>query len=132
LRAGATTLSTGFSRASSIPVLTSLALENKKTGLKKIKEILVANHASAKKRARQNETRRLRNRAIRSRMRSAIKSFREAVDSGKSETKKEDLEKSYKSVVSVIQKTASKGVIPAKRASRVISRLALAMNRKAS
>ena len=45
----------------------------------------MANHKSAAKQARQNEKRRLRNRWWRARLRTAIKNFRTAVDSGETD-----------------------------------------------
>ncbi len=75
----------------------------------------MANHKSAKKRARQDEKRRLRNRAVKSRMRKLVKSAREGSDP-----------EGLKKAESALRKAASHGVIPKRRASRLVSRLARA------
>jgi small subunit ribosomal protein S20 len=89
---------------------------------------LVANHKSAKKRARQTLKRAHRNRNIRSRVKSAIRSVRSAVAAS-------DAEKSDAALgvaESVLRRAASKGAIPKKRASRQISRLTKSRNQLAS
>ncbi|NIA19368.1 MAG: 30S ribosomal protein S20 [Xanthomonadaceae bacterium] len=80
----------------------------------------MANHKSALKRMRQNEKRRLRNRQVVSHMRSSIKKFRLAAEEGGST---ETLQESLRQVSVIIDKAASKGVIPRNNASRKISRL---------
>jgi len=88
----------------------------------------LANHKSAKKRARQTLKRTERNRSTRSRVKSAVKSARSALaagDAGEAET-------ALKTAESVLRRAASKGVIPKKRASRCVSRLAKSQNRLAS
>mgnify|MGYP000034148671 FL=1 len=84
----------------------------------------MANHKSAEKRNRQAQVRRQRNRANRSRMKTAIKNLNEAIDSGNAEEAKSALA----SAVPVIAKTASKGTIHKKNASRKISRLTKRVN----
>lgn len=80
----------------------------------------MANHASALKRARQNEKRRLRNKAVRTRLRGAIKSVRQAL-----EAKDQEAARAALSVAEpIIDKAASKGVLPKRTAARRISRLA--------
>jgi small subunit ribosomal protein S20 len=79
----------------------------------------LANHKSAIKRAKQNELRRVRNRSRRTRMKHAIKSLEEALASRNPEQAASRL----KETISVIDKTASKGVIHKNHASRKISRL---------
>jgi len=77
------------------------------------------NTNSAKKRLRQNVKRRLRNRARRTRMRNAIRAFREAIETG-------DLERASQllpAAISVIDRTAGKGVIHRNQAARRKSRL---------
>ncbi len=88
----------------------------------------VANHKSAKKRARQTIKRTERNRHTRSRVKSAVKSARTALaagDTGESAT-------ALKAAEGVLRRAASKGAIPKKRASRSVSRLAKSQNRLAS
>lgn len=87
----------------------------------------MANHKSAKKRARQETKRQERNRDIASGMRTLVKQFRSAVESG-DESASERLKKAE----SAIRRAASKGVIPQRRASRSVSRLSKALGRSAS
>ena len=84
----------------------------------------MANHKSAIKRAKQSEQNRVRNRSRRTRMKHAIKSLEEALVSQNSELALSRL----KEAVSVIDKTASKGVIHRNLASRKISRLTRKVN----
>jgi small subunit ribosomal protein S20 len=87
----------------------------------------VANHKSAKKRARQTLKRTERNRHTRSQVKSAIKSARTALsagDTGETAT-------AVKAAEGVLRRAASKGAIPKKRASRSVSRLAKSQNRLA-
>jgi small subunit ribosomal protein S20 len=88
----------------------------------------LANHKSALKRARQSQTARLRNMARKSKAKSAVKELQSAISSGNMEQAKENLNKT----VSTLHKTASKGVIHKKKASRKISRLTRAVNRIAT
>jgi small subunit ribosomal protein S20 len=82
----------------------------------------VATHKSAKKRARQALKRRDRNRVHRSRMRTAVKQMRAALAEGDAEQSPELLRETE----GVLRRAVSKGVIPAERASRLVSRLARA------
>lgn len=84
----------------------------------------MANHKSAEKRNRQSQVRRLRNRANRSRMKTAIKNLNVAIESGNADEAKTMLA----ATVPVIAKTASKGTIHKKNASRKISRLTKKVN----
>ena len=84
----------------------------------------MANHKSAEKRNRQAQNRRLRNRINRSKMKNVVRSLNEAIDSGAVEEAKEALQVA----VPVIAKTASKGTIHKKNASRKISRLTRRVN----
>ena len=79
----------------------------------------MANHFSALKRARQTEKRTAQNRANKSRLRVALRGFREAVAGGNKET----AEQTYRTAVSVMDKSVQKGVIHANTASRYKSRL---------
>ena len=88
----------------------------------------MANHKSALKRARQNIVKRLRNMGYKTRVKKAVKEVRAAVVDNSAERAKESLIKT----VSIIQKTASKGVIHKKKASRKISRLARQVNQLTS
>ena len=78
------------------------------------------NHKSALKRMRQNEKRRLRNKAYKTRVKNMIKKVKFFVE-------KKDLENAIKSLseaTSLIQKVAAKGIIHKNNASRKISKLA--------
>ena len=78
----------------------------------------MANHKSAKKRARQTPVRQERNKGIRSRLRKAIKAARTAADGGA-----DDAPAKLRAAESELRRAASKGIIPARRASRLVSRL---------
>jgi small subunit ribosomal protein S20 len=85
----------------------------------------MAQHKSAVKRARQAEARRANNRQRRGRVRSAVKRVREALaakDGGSAASLLREAE-------SALRRAASKRVIPKKRASRRVSRLAKAAHR---
>ncbi|MDH3356025.1 MAG: 30S ribosomal protein S20 [Desulfobacteraceae bacterium] len=84
----------------------------------------MANHKSALKRARQNEIRRLRNKSVRTRVKSIVKDVRLSVseDSKEAALKKLDIAKTN------IDRAAQKGVIHKKTASRKISRLSKLVN----
>ncbi len=84
----------------------------------------MANHKSAIKRARQNEEQRIRNRSRKTRMKNMIRDLEEAIAGKTSENTAEELKKA----ISVIQKTASIGVIHKNTASRKISRLTRRVN----
>ena len=87
----------------------------------------MANHKSAKKRARQNIVRNTRNRSARSTVRTAIKKFRTAIEEG---TAKEALEPLFKSAQTLMSMAASKGLYHKNTASRTIGRLAVALNKQ--
>jgi len=84
----------------------------------------VANHKSAEKRNRQAQASRLRNRINRSKMKTVIRSLNDAIESGSVDDAKAALDLA----VPVIAKTASKGTIHKKNASRKISRLTKRVN----
>ena len=79
----------------------------------------VATHKSAEKRARQDAKRRDRNRVIKSRAKSTVKSLRADIDAGSAA-----LRDRLRETESVLRKAASRGAIPKRRASRLVSRLA--------
>lgn len=85
---------------------------------------MLANHKSALKRARQNEVRRIRNKSYKTRVKKAVKEVRAAVESNSVGQATE----SFSKAVSLVQKTASKGVIHKNKAARKISRLAHHVN----
>ena len=83
----------------------------------------MAHHLSAKKRIRQTAKRTLRNRALRSATRTAIKKFRLLLEQGDSE----NLKTAYPGVQKVIDKAVTKGILHRQTAARYKSRLALEM-----
>jgi small subunit ribosomal protein S20 len=85
----------------------------------------VANHKSAEKRNRQSQVRRIRNRANRTRMRNLIKAVDTAIEAGS----QEDAQVALKVALPIIAKTATKGTIHNKNASRKISRLTKRVNK---
>jgi len=87
----------------------------------------LANHASALKRARQNEVKRVRNKSYKTRVKKAVKEVRTAITANSAE----QAQLSFREAVSIIQKTASKGVIHKNQASRKVSRLARGIKRLA-
>ena len=78
----------------------------------------MANHASAIKRNRQRLKRTARNRSVKSELRTELKKVRTAIKGGAASAPL------MKEVQSALDRAAAKGVIPAKRASRVKSRIA--------
>ncbi len=84
----------------------------------------MANHKSAEKRNRQNQVRRMRNKSNRTRMKSVIKKIELAMDQQSAEGAQEAL----KAAIPVIQRTAVKGAIHRKNASRKVSRLTRRVN----
>ena len=82
----------------------------------------MANTKSAQKRIRTSERNRLRNRAVRSALRTSVKKFREAVEAGDLATATRLLRDAH----SEIDRSAKKGVVQRRTASRTKSRLALA------
>ena len=86
----------------------------------------MANHPSAIKRAKQGESRRLRNRAYKTGLKTAVKQFDAALAANDAEKQMS----SFRSAVSVIQETASKGVIHRRKAARRVSRLARRLNKQ--
>lgn len=85
----------------------------------------MANHKSAIKRDKQSKVRRMRNRINKSKMKTAIRRIEEALVAGS----EEQAQKALKIAVPIIQKTASKGTVHQKTASRKISRLTKRVNR---
>ena len=79
----------------------------------------MANHFSALKRTRQTEKKTAANRANKSRMRSALRSLREAIAKGD----KEAATKAYNSTASIVDKGVQKGVLHKNTANRYKSRL---------
>jgi small subunit ribosomal protein S20 len=79
----------------------------------------MANHFSALKRARQTTRRTARNRANASRLRTVLRTMREAIAKGD----KQAAEQTYRQTVSVLDKAIQKGSLHENTASRYKSRL---------
>lgn len=79
----------------------------------------MANHKSALKRAGQNEIRRMRNRSVKTRVKTVVKQVRQAV----SENSTDSMNLNLKAAQSTIDKAAKKGVLHKRTAARKISRL---------
>ena len=79
----------------------------------------MANHFSALKRARQTETRTLRNRSNNSRLRSVLREMREALTKGD----KQSAGLAFRKTVSALDKAIQKGVLHKNTAARYKSRL---------
>lgn len=84
----------------------------------------MANHKSALKRARQNELSRLRNKAVKTRVKSFVKDVRVSVE----ESSNGDVMAKLNAAQSLIDKASKKGVIHKKTAARKISRLTKLVN----
>jgi len=86
----------------------------------------LANIKSAMKRARTSEKRRLRNKQVKSQMRSAIRRFVASVESDAGE----DLQGRLNEAVSMIDRAVSKGVVHKNQAARKKSQLYRAFNER--
>ena len=82
----------------------------------------MANHKSAAKRAKQSEVRRLRNKAVKTNVKNAVKKV--ASSTGEPDQALNNLN----TAKSVIDRAAKKGVIHKRTAARKISRLSRALN----
>lgn len=85
----------------------------------------MANHKSAKKRARQTITRTERNVSVRSKIKTVIRGFREALEAGDKEAAKTRLSAATRAV----RKASSKGIFHQRTASRQVARLVRAYNK---
>ncbi len=80
----------------------------------------MANHKSALKRAGQNENRRMRNRAVKTRVKSVVKEVRQVV----AQNETQSIADQFKTAQATIDKAAKKGVLHKRTAARKIARLA--------
>lgn len=79
----------------------------------------MANSAQARKRARQNETRRKHNASLRSMVRTYLKKTYAAIESGEAEA----AQTAYNTFVPILDRIADKGIIHKNKAARHKSRL---------
>ena len=84
----------------------------------------VANHPSALKRHRQSEKRRLRNRAVKTRLRRLVREVRTALSTRDADA----AAKSFATATRALDKAVTKGVLHRNSAARRISRLAHALS----
>jgi len=84
----------------------------------------LATHASALKRARQSEKKRLRNASIKSALKTQAKKVLQAVESKSTD----EARKALSAAIPALQRAAGKGVLPKKTASRKISHLTKKVN----
>lgn len=85
----------------------------------------MANTKSAKKRAAKSEAQRVKNRGVRSTMRTAIKKVRKAAERGDAP----GAEAALAEAISVVDRTAKKGVVHRNTAARTKSRLVAAVRK---
>jgi small subunit ribosomal protein S20 len=88
----------------------------------------LANHKSAVKRARQNELRRVRNKSVKTRIKSIVKDVRSPAE----EISGADMSAKISAVQSAFDKASKKGVIHKRTAARKISRLTKLTNSASS
>jgi len=84
----------------------------------------LANHKSALKRARQNIDRRIRNKSAKTKVKNIVKDVRQAVGDKSKENASAELAKA----ISIIDKTARKGIIHKNTAARKVARLTKQVN----
>ena len=84
----------------------------------------MANHKSALKRARQNNIQRLRNRVVKTRVKSVVKQVQAAISENAAEAAAAKMNEAQ----SVIDKAAKKGVLHRNTAARKIARLTKQVN----
>lgn len=87
----------------------------------------MANHPSALKRHRQSLVRRARNRASKTHLRTVLKQVRDALEAGT-----ENAAELVRQAASLLDRAATKSVVPATRASRLKSRLSKALRKVAA
>ena len=83
------------------------------------------NIKSAKKRVLVTETKTLRNKSVKTAMKTALKKFDAAIEEGN----KEAVQAAFQNAVKVVDQTAAKGVIKANTANRKKSQLAKKLNK---
>ena len=88
----------------------------------------MASHESALKAHRQNVKQRERNRQLRTRLRSALRDIRSAIDAGTPD----DVKDALRQTISLVDKMAGKGLIHRNTAGRYKSRLAARVGRKSA
>jgi small subunit ribosomal protein S20 len=85
----------------------------------------LANHPSALKRAKQNKVRQLRNTSVKSRIKTKVKQYLQALEASPQESAAPTLIEA----VSLIDRAGSKGILHPRTVSRKISRLSKKLNK---
>jgi small subunit ribosomal protein S20 len=85
----------------------------------------MANHKSAIKKYKRDEKKRLINKINKSKMKNRVKKFKKIIDEGNIDEAK----KIFPEVISIIDRTVSKGTIHKKTGSRYKSRLSILLNK---
>ena len=85
----------------------------------------MANHPSALKRAKQNKVRRTRNASIKSKIKTGVKQYLQALEASPQEAARPALTQA----ISLIDKAGGKGILHRRTASRKISRLTKKLNK---
>ena len=85
----------------------------------------MANHLQTKKRARQTIKRAARNRHIRTTLRTSVKRVRAGIDSAN----RSEAEEALKDAVKQLDRSVTKGILHRRTASRLISRLTVAVSK---
>jgi small subunit ribosomal protein S20 len=85
----------------------------------------LANHPSALKRAKQNKVRRARNASVKTKIKTGVKHYLQALDAPSQESARPALIQA----ISLIDRAGSKGVLHRRTASRKISRLTKKLNK---
>ncbi len=88
----------------------------------------MANHRSAEKRAKQSQKRALRNTTIKSKVKTAVRAFRDSLTDSNAETAKTALQAATRE----LRKAGSKGTMHTSTVSRKVSRLVAAFNKAQS
>lgn len=93
----------------------------------------MAHHKSAKKRIRTNEKKRLQNRSVKSKVKTYIRYFTEALEAAEGNkdnaAAKEELQLKLRKAVSELHKSASKGILHKNTAGRKAGRLTDSFNK---
>lgn len=86
----------------------------------------MAHHKSAKKRIRSNETRRIRRRTYISSVKTAITTFKKAIEKN---SEKDEVKKLFVKAQSLVSKASAKGMLHRNKASREVSNLSKLMKK---
>ena len=94
--------------------------------MKNLKGVIMANHASAKKRSRQNKVRNTVNSQYLSKFRTALNKFKSSVE----EKNDHEIQKSFSAVNSIMAKALKRGIFKKEYISRKLSSLSKQISKK--